>query len=67
MPLYEFQCKKCSYVDEFLLKYGELPEEPCPKCGGKWEKIWSASASVQTESASGPACDFGGCAPDGPG
>lgn len=67
MPLYEFQCKKCANVEEFLLKYGELPDEPCPKCGGKWEKIWSTNAPVQADSGSGSVCEYGGCTPDSPG
>jgi putative FmdB family regulatory protein len=35
MPLYEYECTKCSHVFDVLQKVGEGAETLiCPKCGG---------------------------------
>ena len=36
MPIYEFECKNCSHVFEWLMKIEENYEElACPTCGVK--------------------------------
>lgn len=52
MPIYEFECKKCSYVFERLMKIEDGYEDlACPTCGEKDPKklvtafrtnLWSA-------------------------
>ncbi len=44
MPLYEYQCNKCSEVSEFLQKFSDPPKRKCPHCGGKLNKIMSMNA-----------------------
>ncbi len=44
MPIYEYQCKKCSEVFEILHGFNEEPPKKCEECGGKLEKLISLSA-----------------------
>lgn len=34
MPLYEYQCDKCTHRFEVIQKFSDAPIEVCPKCGG---------------------------------
>jgi putative FmdB family regulatory protein len=34
MPLYEYQCDKCTHRFEVIQKFSDSPIEVCPKCGG---------------------------------
>ena len=43
MPLYEYRCAKCSRVFEVLQKFSDTPLRVHPGCGGKVEKLISAS------------------------
>ena len=59
MPIYEFKCKDCSNVFEFLClsSDGDGPI-PCPSCGGKEsEKLLSTFAYL----SSGSTNSFTGC------
>ena len=45
MPIYEFQCKKCSEVSDFNLKMSDPNPENCPHCGGdELQKLISSSS-----------------------
>ena len=62
MPIFEYQCRACSYTFEKFSSSGCCgtagPE--CPKCGGKeTEKVFSTFAS---QFGSAPAGAGGGCA-----
>ena len=35
MPIYEFECKKCSHVFETIVASSKSPFPPCEKCGSK--------------------------------
>jgi putative FmdB family regulatory protein len=39
MPIYDYQCPKCSTVFEVILQhvYSEEDKQECPKCGAKSE------------------------------
>lgn len=42
MPIYEFLCRECGHVDEYLV-FGSGEGESCKKCGsGKLEKMMSS-------------------------
>jgi putative FmdB family regulatory protein len=41
VPIYEYQCQKCSKVTEELAKFSDPPRRKCPHCGGKVEKLMS--------------------------
>ena len=43
MPIYEYQCAKCKKVHEIWQKITEEPATKCPSCGGKIERMISAS------------------------
>lgn len=44
MPLYEYQCKKCSHRFEKIMKFSDPPIKKCPECGGKVEQLISSPA-----------------------
>jgi putative FmdB family regulatory protein len=44
MPIYEYQCKKCKSHIELFQKVNDKPPVKCKKCGGRLEKLVSASA-----------------------
>lgn len=43
MPIYEYQCAKCKKVHEIWQKITEPNATKCPECGGKIERLISAS------------------------
>ena len=65
MPIFEFKCKKCSYVFEELV-FTSNPDPAdivCPKCGEKnADKLMSAFSSAGTAAvgSSGPSCGSSG-------
>lgn len=44
MPLYEYQCTKCSRITEKRQKFSDPELTECPHCGGKLERTISAPA-----------------------
>lgn len=44
MPIYEFECRKCKAHSEVLQKLNDKPPVKCRKCGGRLERMISASA-----------------------
>ncbi len=44
MPLYEYKCKKCNRIFEYIQKFTDKPKEVCENCGGELRKILSQSA-----------------------
>lgn len=44
MPIYEFECRKCKAHLEVFQKINDKPPVKCRKCGGRLEKLVSASA-----------------------
>ncbi len=43
MPIYEYQCAKCGSVFEALQKFSDAPLKKHENCGGKVERLISAS------------------------
>jgi putative FmdB family regulatory protein len=43
MPIYEYRCAKCGNVFEVLQKFSDSPLKKHEKCGGKVERLISAS------------------------
>jgi len=43
MPIYEYQCKKCKKINEFIQKFSDPPMTDCSECGkkGSLEKLMS--------------------------
>jgi len=44
VPLYEYECQKCSHRFERIVKFSDAPLKKCPECGGKVEQLISAPA-----------------------
>ena len=44
MPIYEFECQKCKAHTEVFQKMSDKAPTKCDKCGGRLEKLVSASA-----------------------
>jgi len=44
MPLYEYECQRCSHRFEVIQKMSDAPVESCPVCGGSVRKMQSAPA-----------------------
>jgi len=46
MPIYEYRCKKCGEVSEYIQKFSDAPITDCEKCGspGTLEKLMSLSS-----------------------
>jgi len=51
MPLYEFRCKHCGRISEFLSKMGDFGENlVCPHCGSKsLDKQMSVTALISSD------------------
>jgi putative FmdB family regulatory protein len=43
MPIYEYRCSKCQNVFEVLQKFSDSPLRKHEKCGGRVERLISAS------------------------
>ena len=33
MPIYEYECRGCGEVHEFIQKFSDSPKRKCPSCG----------------------------------
>ena len=44
MPLYEYRCERCNQRVEVIQKFSDRPLETCQHCGGKLERLLSASS-----------------------
>jgi putative FmdB family regulatory protein len=44
LPLYEYQCGKCSHRFEKIESHSASTTKKCPKCGGKAKRLASAPA-----------------------
>ncbi len=59
MPIYEFECRKCkSHTEVFQKMKDKLPTK-CRKCGGRLEKLVSASA-IQFKGSGWYVTDYAG-------
>ena len=73
MPMYEYRCSACNLQYELRQKFSDPPASQCPHCGGKVDKMISATAfSIKREGWSNssycpkteepkPAACAGGC------
>jgi len=44
MPIYEYRCNRCSKEFEIFQKITDEPASKCPDCGGKIERLVSATS-----------------------
>ncbi len=52
MPIFEYKCSQCGFVNEALVKSASAKPPACPKCGEKKvEKQFSTFAAVVKENA----------------
>src|SRR5258708_721306 len=59
MPIYEYECKKCKSHLEAFQKISDPPRTKCEKCGGRLEKLVSASA-IQFKGSGWYVTDYAG-------
>jgi putative FmdB family regulatory protein len=59
MPIYEYECQKCKAQVELFQKMNDQPPTKCSKCGGKLEKLFSASA-IQFKGSGWYVTDYAG-------
>ena len=59
MPIYEFECRKCKAKLEVFQKMNDKPPVKCKKCGGRLEKLVSASA-IQFKGSGWYVTDYAG-------
>ena len=59
MPIYEFECRKCKNLLEVFQKMNDKPPVKCEKCGGRLEKLVSASA-IQFKGSGWYVTDYAG-------
>ena len=46
MPLYEYRCRSCENVFEYMQRVSEGPKRKCEACGGRLEKLVSRAGFV---------------------
>jgi putative FmdB family regulatory protein len=55
MPIFEYKCPQCGYINEVLVKSAESKPPACPECGyKKTEKQFSNFAAVVKENRATP-------------
>jgi putative FmdB family regulatory protein len=59
MPIYEFECQKCKKHTEVFQKMSDKSPTKCDKCGGRLEKLVSASA-IQFKGSGWYVTDYAG-------
>ncbi|MEP6636068.1 MAG: FmdB family zinc ribbon protein [Acidobacteriota bacterium] len=59
MPIYEYECRKCKAHTEVFQKMSDKPPVKCGKCGGRLEKLISASA-IQFKGSGWYVTDYAG-------
>jgi putative FmdB family regulatory protein len=59
MPIYEYECQKCQAHIELFQKMSDKPPVKCRKCGGRLEKLFSASA-IQFKGSGWYVTDYAG-------
>jgi putative FmdB family regulatory protein len=64
MPIYEYECQKCKSHSEAFQKVGDKLLTKCKKCGGRLEKMISASA-IQFKGTGWYVTDYAGKATKG--
>jgi putative FmdB family regulatory protein len=57
--LYEYRCEKCGHRFEKIEKVSAAPVKPCPRCGGKAERVVAPSA-IQFKGSGWYATDYAG-------
>jgi putative FmdB family regulatory protein len=64
MPIFEYKCKKCGHITEFLEGAGSNPKHVCEECkSSDVQKLLSsfAAGSSSSKSANGGSCPTGTC------
>ena len=59
MPIYEYECQKCNNQIEVFQKINDKPRTKCERCGGRLEKLISASA-IQFKGSGWYVTDYAG-------
>ncbi len=67
MPIYEYTCKKCGHLFDYLAFKISEPDPPCPNCGSEEVKKLMSSGFVRADGIpsgsggfAGPKCGSSG-------
>jgi putative FmdB family regulatory protein len=67
MPIYEFKCRKCGHIMEFLERSGKNRKHTCERCkSSDLQKLLSGFSIGQSDSSSSggdDSCPTGTCQP----
>ena len=66
MPIFEFKCDSCGFVEEFLEAASSKNKHNCPKCSEAMRKMFSTFAPRMAAEKSGctkHSCPNAGCCP----
>jgi putative FmdB family regulatory protein len=44
MPIYEYECRRCSHRFELIQKFSDKPRKRCPECSGAVDRLISPPA-----------------------
>ena len=44
MPIYEYECRRCSHRFELIQKFSDKPRKRCPECAGAVDRLISPPA-----------------------
>ena len=62
MPIFEYECKDCGHVTEFLEKRGTGRRHKCGKCGSlETQKVFSTFAAQSAPVSPCEGCPSGTC------
>ena len=64
MPIFEYQCKQCGHVTEFLEEAGSKKSHPCEECGSRATKRIFSTFGVEVGASSSSdvsSCPTGTC------
>jgi putative FmdB family regulatory protein len=60
MPIYEYRCSACGYVEDVMQKMSDAPLSACPKCGKDTFAKQLSAAGFQLKGSGWYATDFKG-------
>lgn len=63
MPIFEYRCKDCDKITEYLESRSAKGAHRCPGCGSKRTRRIFSTFAAQSGAGSGPRTSGGGCYP----
>lgn len=61
MPIFEYECPSCGFINEALVSNADAKAPACPKCGHKKTAKKFSTFSAVVKASAAPAGKCGGC------